>query len=98
MLDNLTLLKFAESVSTGLSSGSTGSSNRDGGSVSNTMSKSRAKAGLQKLERDSSTFSPSNMPANNMASKNIRQTSSMSHMEDRRILDRPMNRVGSMKL
>jgi len=72
----------------------------DSSSINNTMSKARNNADLQKLEVDSHDFRPDVTPQRNMALKNIKQTSRMSHLTDRRLLDKPISgiSVGSMKL
>jgi hypothetical protein len=106
MLNNLTLSKFAEVVggSIGMgSSNSTGvsappkpsvpaSSVNKSSNLDNTLAKARNNADIQPLERDHHALSPTSMPSYGMNSRKVNKTSSMSKLEDRRMLDAPIGR------
>ena len=97
LLSRLTLEKFAEvvSMSTGTSTSTSTTppapkaitTPKTKGGVNTTLSQSRENSDLQPLERDSHRLNPSKMPAYGMRTKGYSKNSSMSKLEDRRILD-----------
>ena len=73
-------------------------SNRDGGSVSNTLPKSMKNADIQPISRSDNKVPNITQPAFEVSGDRSATSSKMSSMEDRRILDRPRASVGAMSL
>ena len=69
--------------------------NRNANSVNNTLSKSMQNTDIQSISRSDNKVPNIIQPSQNMAVNRSQDTSRMSHMEDRRILNQPRSNAGA---